>query len=233
MDTSAIIPHLDFANHHPNATSADIKFICDEVTKHGFNSAFMNPSWVEYTRQSLNFSDKIGTIVAFSLGQDTLDVKVAAAKRYVQLRANELDILLNISYIKEARWDQVLTEMQTLIQEIKPYYPEVVMKFIPETGYLTPDEIKKVATLMVEAKADFFKTCTGLGPRGASLDDVRYVKEAIGDAIPIKVAGGIDTREEAESFLSAGATRLGTSHALEIIGVETLTTTQPTTISNE
>lgn len=220
MDTALIIPHLDFANHHPNATEADLKFICDKVTEFGFNAAFMNPVWIDRTRQTLGYTGKIGTIVAFSLGQDTLDVKITAAKRYAQLGANELDILLNVSSIKEAHWDAVLSEMQFILNEVKTLYPEIVIKFVPECGYLTPDEIKKVAQLMVEAQADFFKTCTGMGPRGATLDDVRYIKEAVGDSIKIKVAGGVDTRQEAEDYLNAGVTRMGTSKALEIIGAE-------------
>jgi deoxyribose-phosphate aldolase len=218
METAEIIPHLDFANHHPNAAAADIKHICDKVSEFGFNAAFMNPSWVEYARRTLGFTGRIGTIVAFSLGQDTLDIKVAAAKRYAENGANELDVMLNVTFIKTSQWDKCSLEMQTLIHEVKPYFPEMIIKFVPECGYLTPEEIKKVAELMVEAKADFFKTCTGMGPRGATLEDVRYIKEAVGDALKIKVAGGVDTRQEAEDYLNAGAVRMGTSHALEIIG---------------
>lgn len=210
-------PYLDFANHHPSASEADIKFICDQVTTHGFNSAFMNPSWVEVVRQQHHFTGRVGTIVAFSLGQDTLDIKVAAAKRYIQAGTNELDILLNVSQIKAAQWDLVLAEMQTLMHEIKSVSAEITVKFVPECGYLTPNEIKKTAELMIQAQVDFFKTCTGMGPRGATLDDVRLVKEAVGDQIKIKVAGGVDTPNEAKAFIDAGATRIGTSHALEII----------------
>jgi deoxyribose-phosphate aldolase len=220
-----LAPYLDFANHHPNAVEADIKFVSDQVTKHGFNSAFMNPSWVEFVRQTLGYTGRVGTIVAFSLGQDTLDIKVAAAKRYLEAGTNELDILLNISQIKEAKWDAVFTEMQTLMQAIKSVNPEVTVKFVPECGYLNPDEIKKVAELMVRAQADFFKTCTGMGPRGANLDDVRFIKAAVGDQIKIKVAGGVDTPEEAQSYLAAGVSRMGTSHALEIIGAVSPTPT--------
>jgi deoxyribose-phosphate aldolase len=218
MNPKSFSPYLDFANHHPNATSSDIKFICDKVTEYGFNSAFMNPSWLEYVRQTLQFSGRVGTIVAFSLGQDTLDIKVASAKRYIALGTNELDILLNISAIKEAHWDAVLNEMQTLVSEIKAINQSITVKFVPECGYLEPEEIKKVAELMVQAHADFFKTCTGMGPRGANLDDVRFVKEVVGEQIKIKVAGGVDTIEEAQSYLDAGVLRMGTSHALEIIG---------------
>lgn len=213
--------YLDFANHHPNASAQDIKYICDHVIAHGFNAAFMNPVWIDYCRQILGYSGKIGTIVSFPLGQDTFDLKVAAGKQYAALGANELDVVLNISAIKAAKWDAVKIEMQSFVESVKAVHPQVIIKFIPECGYLTPDEIKKTAQLMVEAKVDFFKTCSGMGPRGAIVDDVRYVKEAVGDQIKIKCAGGIDTLEEAEALINAGAVRLGTSHALEIIGAET------------
>lgn len=217
----SLAPHLDFANHRPDASESDIKLICTKVTEHSFNSAFMNPVWVEVVRGQHHFSGRVGTIVAFSLGQDTPDIKVAAAKRYQADGADELDILLNISAIKAAHWDQVLQEMQALVEAVKSQNTATTVKLIPECGYLNEGEIKKCAELMVQAQADFFKTCTGMGPRGANLEDVRLIKEAVGDQIKIKVAGGVDTLEEAQSYLNAGVARMGTSHALTIIGEST------------
>ena len=223
MDNASLAAHLDFANHHPNATTADIKYVCDRVTQYGFNAAFMNPSWVLRARREWSYTGKIGTIVSFPLGQDSLEIKIASAKQYAAYGANELDAVLNISQIKEAKWDAVLYEMQTFVNSVKTTHPQVIIKFIPECGFLSPDEIKKTAELMVQAHVDFFKTCSGMGPRGAIVDDVRYVREAVGDAILIKCAGGIDTLPEAEALLAAGANRLGTSHAPEIIGVNQAT----------
>jgi deoxyribose-phosphate aldolase len=220
MDTPTLASHLDFANHHPNAVEKDIRYLCDKVTEHGFNAAFMNPSWVQFARAHFNYTGKIGTIISFPLGQETLDVKINSAKRYAAAGANELDTVANISLIKEAKWDQTLNEMEALVQEVKSLYPHTIIKIIPECGYLTEAEIKKVAELMVTAKVDFFKTCSGMGPRGAIPEDVRFVKDAVGSAIRIKCAGGIDTVEEAQILLDAGAVRLGTSHALEIIGID-------------
>jgi deoxyribose-phosphate aldolase len=219
MEPTKLAPCLDFANHHPNATKNDIQYVCDQVIKHGFNAAFMNPYWVKIVRVEFGYTGKIGTIVSFPLGQETLDIKVTSAKRYADHGANELDAVCNISLIKEAKWDEVLFEMKTIVTETKEFFPDIIIKFIPECGFLTPDEIKKVAELMVQAKVDFFKTCSGMGPRGAIADDVRFVKEAVGDAINIKCAGGIDTFEKAEELIKAGAVRLGTSKALEIIGI--------------
>jgi deoxyribose-phosphate aldolase len=212
--------YLDFANHHPNASETDIKFILDKVQEHGFNAAFMNPSWVLRARHDWGYKGKIGTIVSFPLGQDTIKMKADMALEYARNGANELDVVCNISYIKEHDWDRLLMDMDTVVEGVKFKYPEVIVKFIPECGYLTEEEIKRTAELMVTARVDFFKTCSGMGPRGAIVDDVKYVKEAVGDAIKIKCAGGIDTLEEAEGLINAGAVRLGTSKALEIIGAK-------------
>ncbi len=215
--------YLDFANHHPHATQADIKHVCDKVLEHGFNAAFMNPYWVPIVRQEVGFSGKIGTIVSFPLGQESLDVKINSAKQYASQGANELDAVANISLIKEAKWDQLRTELTALVSEVKAAHSGVIIKVIPECGYLSPDEIKKTAEVMVQAQVDFFKTCSGMGPRGAIVEDVRLVKEAVGDDIKIKCAGGIDTLQEAEDLITVGAVRLGTSKALEIIGAKTPT----------
>jgi deoxyribose-phosphate aldolase len=233
MDPKELAPHLDFANHHPHATQTDIKYVCVKVLEHDFNAAFMNPYWVPICRQQLDFPGKIGTIVSFPLGQESLDIKIESAKQYASFGANELDIVLNISFIKEAKWDQVFAEMHTIVDSVKADHPQVIIKFIPECGYLNPDEIKHTAELMVKANVDFFKTCSGMGPRGAIVDDVKYVKEAVGDQIKIKCAGGIDTLEEAQALLNAGAIRLGTSHALDIIGATPNTDSVSTSALNE
>jgi deoxyribose-phosphate aldolase len=220
--------YLDFANHHPDATESDIRYVCDNVVEHGFNAAFMNPYWVRIAREDFGYSGKIGTIVSFPLGQETLDIKITSAKRYADHGADELDAVCNLSLIKQAKWDEVLFEMQTVVEETKEFFPNIIIKFIPECGYLSPDEIKKVAELMAKANVDFFKTCSGMGPRGAIVDDVRFVKAAVGDAIKIKCAGNIDSLDKAEELIHAGAIRLGTSKALQIIGIETTSPSRST-----
>lgn len=208
---------LDFANHYPNATEADIKDVCDKVVKYGFNAAFVNPHYLEFCKNILQGKAKVGTVISFPLGQETLSVKVGCAESYARLGADELDVSLNVAYLKTAQWARSLVEMKAVVQAARSINNIIVIKFIPETGYLTADEIKKTAELMIEAKADFFKTCSGLGPRGATHEDVKLVREAVGSALKIKVAGGITSFGQAVSFVSAGANRIGTSHAVEII----------------
>jgi len=213
--------YLDLASHTPITTEQTIQKICAQVIEYDFNSSFMNPYYIVYARQFFkNHSPekrKVGTVISFPLGQETAKIKMASAHEAAALGADELDISLNVALIKEARWEKVLEEMSGLVQTARAVNSNIIVKFIPETGYLTPVEIQKVAEIMVESGADFFKTCSGMGPRGATLEDVYLVRDAIGHQIKIKVAGGISTYEQARAFIDAGADRIGTSKAVEII----------------
>ncbi len=206
--------YLDLANHHPNSTESEIVALCAKVKEFGFNSAFVNPFYIQLAKEQ---GVRVGTVVAFPLGQETLSVKSGCAESYASLGADELDVSLNVGYIKSGKWAESLVEMRAVVESARRVNPKIVIKFIPETGYLTPDEIKKTADLMVDSGADFFKTCSGMGPRGATVEDVKLVREAIANKLMIKVAGGIETYEQAVTFIKAGADRIGTSHAVEIL----------------
>lgn len=217
MHIKDISPYLDFANHKANSTHSDIEQLCKATIEYNFNSSFVNPLYVSYAKNSMNGKSKVGTVISFPLGQELISIKTSALKQALNDGADELDISLNVGLIKEHNWDQLVADMETMVKIVKSFDSKKIIKFIPENGYLTDYEIKKVAELLVQAGADFYKTCSGYGPRGATLDDVRLVREAIGNAIKIKVAGGISTYDQAISFINAGANRIGTSAALEII----------------
>ncbi|MCL4390277.1 MAG: deoxyribose-phosphate aldolase [Patescibacteria group bacterium] len=206
--------HLDLANHHANATPADVEKIAAAVKEHGFNSAFVNPCYIQLVK---SLGVRVGTVVSFPLGQETLAMKTGSAQAYAALGADELDVSLNVGYLVSGKWTQSLVEMKAVIAAAREVNSKIIVKFIPECGYLSSDQIKKTAQLMVEAGADFFKTCSGTGPRGAMVEDVKLVREAVGEKIKIKVAGGVETAEQAMAFINAGADRIGTSHAVEII----------------
>lgn len=206
--------YLDLANHHANATEADIRDICEKVKKFGFNSAFVNPFYVEFAK---SFGVKVGTVISFPLGQETLSVKTGCAESYASLGADELDVSLNVGYLKSGKWTESLVEMRAVVQTAKNVNDKIIIKFIPECGYLTEEEIKKTAEIMADSGADFFKTCSGMGPRGATLEDVSLVRQTVGQKLKIKVAGGIENYEQAMAFVDAGADRIGTSHAVEIV----------------
>lgn len=212
-----IAENLDLANHRADSTAEQINLLCQNVIRYKFNSAFVNSYYVSFARNLLGDRGKVGTVVSFPLGQELLAIKRKTVRENITQGADELDISLNIGNIKSGKWDNCLEEMKVLVNEVKSFKSSVVVKFIPETGLLSDSEIKKTAELMVLAKADFFKTCSGLGPRGAIINDVKMIKEAVGDQIKIKVAGGISTYLQVKDFLAAGAVRIGTSKAVEIM----------------
>lgn len=217
--TFNIAPYLDFANHRENATHKDIEELCAKVLKYGFNSAFVNPYYVGFAKKVISDKAKVGTVVSFPLGQELQTIKVAAAQEAVMAGADEIDVCLNVALIKEANWDESFAEMEAVVDGAKNMKKDVVVKFIPEVGLLTVDEIKKVATLIADSGADFFKTGTGSvgGSRGPEVNDIKLVRDAVGNRLRIKVVGGIAIYEQAKAFIDAGADRIGTSHAVEIV----------------
>jgi deoxyribose-phosphate aldolase len=208
---------LDLANHRADATEAQILELCRKVVEMGFNSAFVNPHYIEFIRENFGGKLKVGTVVSFPLGQELLNIKLAMARAALTSGADELDVSLNVGYIKEGNWEKSFEEMKEIVMAVREISVGKVVKFIPENGYLTEDEIKKTAELILKSGADFYKTCSGMGPRGAEVSDVTIVRSVVGDKLKIKVAGGVTTREDAEKFIAAGADRIGTSHAVEIV----------------
>ncbi len=217
MNRRELAQHLDFANHHADATAGDIRALCAAVLRYGFHSAFVNQHHVALTKRLLRGSAAAGTVISFPLGQDAAAAKVDAAIHAARSGADELDISMNVGLFRERKYALVLKEMQQVVRAAKRIKPRILVKFIIETGYLSDSEIKKASQLVVQSGADFVKTCSGYGPRGASLQDVRLIKAAIGNKAKIKVAGGISTTAQALAFLQAGAHRIGTSHAPQIV----------------
>jgi deoxyribose-phosphate aldolase len=145
------------------------------------------------------------------------DIKILAAMQAARKRADELDVSMNVGLFKAGKDDEVLEEMEAVVEAVKNVRRKVLVKFIIETGQLTEDEIKKASELVFQSGADFVKTNSGWGPRGAELKDVELIREVVEDKIKVKVAGGIDTYKEAVDFIKAGADRIGTSKAVEIV----------------
>lgn len=217
----AIAQNLDFANHHANATPDDIRSLCENVVKYGFHTAFVNPAYVALAKSLLGSHAKIGCVISFPLGQDETTVKMAAANRAVSDGADELDVVPNLGTYISGNKAGFLKEMSDIVESARIYGKPVVVKFILDPGYFDSLPNKKeamqdVAQCIQQSGADFVKIGSGMGPRGPSLEDVSIIKEAV-PGMNIKVAGGIDTREEAERFLNAGVVRIGTSHAIDIV----------------
>lgn len=229
MTPEDLAPYLDFANHHQNSTHGDIQDLCQKVLKYGFNSAFVNPYYVRFAKEVISDPTssrlrgasraKVGTVVSFPLGQEAMEIKAAAASNAVENGADEIDVCLNVGLIKEGKWVESLAEMKAVVEAVRFVKPATVVKFIPEVSLLTDEEIKKMAGLILESGADFFKTSTGSvgGSRGPSVSDIKLVREVVGEKLKIKVVGGVTTYEQAIQFIEAGADRIGTSHAVEIV----------------
>lgn len=216
MDKRTLAKHLDFANHHADATIADIKTLCKSVLKYGFNSAFVNAHYVRLAKSLVKNRAKVGTVVSFPLGQDTLTAKVSAAADAAKNGADELDVSMNVGLFKDDK-AATLNEMKSVVNAARKVNRHIIVKFIIETGFLNKKEIESASILVVKSGADFVKTCSGMGPRGAKLSDVYTIKKVIPKTMRIKVAGGISTTEQALAFLKAGAHRMGTSKAIEIV----------------
>lgn len=208
--------HLDFANHKANATPQDIDTLCAHVAEQGFHAAFVNAT---YIAQAKKHGVRVGTVVSFPLGQDTVNAKAAAANEAVTLGADELDVVPNLGTFLAGNQNDFVHEMKTIVDSARMVGRPVIVKFILEPGYLTPEQIATVATCIIQSGADFIKIGSGMGPRNPTREDVQIVAKAIpsGSTIKIKVAGGVTNYTTAKAFVDAGVTRIGTSHALEII----------------
>jgi len=224
---------LDFANHRADATEEDIKTLCEAVIQYGFNSAFVNPTHVSIAHKLLGDKAKVGTVISFPLGQDIKNIKIHAIREAIQDGADELDIVPDISRIKEEKADLFEQELIDLTASARSMRKNIVVKFIIETGLFLPEHfltvletpeiqlgkqcVQQAAESIQKSGADFVKICSGMGKRGVSVDDVTFIRTVVKPEMKIKGAGGIDTKKEALDLLSAGANRLGTSHTIEII----------------
>ncbi len=214
--------YLDYANHHASATADDIKKLCAGVLAHGFHAAFVNATYIALAKETLGGKAKVGSVISFPLGQDTLLIKVAACLDAIKLGADELDLVPNLGLFLQNKEAEFLEEMTTIVSAVRHQDKDTIVKFIMETGYLDnlPQRVlrvKKAAQLIKQSGADFVKICSGMGPRGASVEDIKLVREAVGPETKIKAAGGIDTYQEALALIAAGAVRIGTSQAPKIL----------------
>jgi deoxyribose-phosphate aldolase len=218
MDIYDLAHHLDFANHHANATTRDIRTLCDLVAKHGFHGAFVNPIHVALAKKILGKSGIVGTVISFPLGQDRVDIKITSALKAIEDGADELDIVPNTAHLlSDLKGTAYVEEMVQIVRAVRQENAVTIIKFIIETGYLTPTLIQTAARMIRDSGADYVKFATGMGPKGATLEDLALIKDVVGPDMKIKVAGGIDTYEEAVAFIEAGVTRIGTSKAVEIL----------------
>lgn len=203
-----------------DATSAQIEILCTEAREHDFMSVCVNPSYVELSAKLLSGSDvKVCTVVGFPLGMTTTASKVFEANQALNHGATEIDMVINVGALKEKRDAYVRDE----IAAIKEVCGDNILKVILETCLLNEEEIIRACRLAVEAGADFVKTSTGFSTGGATVEDVRLMKETVGERAEVKASGGVRSITDLQAMVEAGATRIGTSGGVALIKKNTNT----------
>ena len=213
MKTQEILKHIDHTLLKPIATWDEIMVLCEEAIQYGTASVCIPPNYVKRVKQKYGTNLKICTVVGFPLGYSVLDAKLMETKVAIADGADEIDMVINITDIKNKEFDKVEQEIITLKRECM----HKILKVIIETCYLTEEEKIAMCKAVTNAGADYIKTSTGFGTAGATKEDIKLFKEHIGDAVRIKAAGGVKTREDLEAFLELGCDRIGTSSAVSIL----------------
>ena len=209
---------IDSTNLRPDATTEDIKKLCRDAKKYNFASVCVNPCFVSLAADLLiSVEVKVCTVIGFPLGTATPESKVFEAKDAVRNGADEIDMVINIGALKDKKYEIVKKEIKDIVDVVG----KVVVKVIIETCYLTDEEKIKACLIAKEAGAHFVKTSTGFGPKGATAEDVALMRKTVGPNMGIKASGGIRTIDDAVKMINAGANRIGTSRAVEIVeGIE-------------
>ncbi|MGI6330051.1 MAG: deoxyribose-phosphate aldolase [Bacilli bacterium] len=208
--------YIDHTLLKANALEKDIEKLCLEAIKYNFKSVMVNPSQILRCKKILKDSSvKIGTVIGFPLGQNTIKVKVFEVKDAIKNGVDEIDYVLNISELKNKNYSYLKEEMEMIVKLCQEH--KIVSKVIIETCYLTKLEKIKVLEIIKEVKPDYVKTSTGFGTKGAELVDIKLMKDIVGDTVKIKAAGGIRDLRKFEEMIKAGAKRIGTSSGVEII----------------
>ena len=206
--------YIDHTVLKATANKEDIKTLCEEGREYNFYSVCVNGCYVNDAKNYLEGTDvKVAAVVGFPLGAMTTTSKVFEAKEAIENGASEIDMVINVAKLKDQEYDYVREE----IRQIKEVIGENVLKVIIETCYLTNEEKVKACELALAAKADFVKTSTGFGTGGATFEDVKLMKETVGNNAKVKASGGVKDKETAEKYIELGADRLGTSSGIAIM----------------
>ncbi len=211
MDIAKYIDHTVLA---ADAGKDKIERLCQEAKQHGFASVCVNSCWVSLASKLLHGSDvKVCTVVGFPLGAMDSASKADETKNAILNGADEIDMVINIGYMKSGMYDEVLDD----IKAVRKASEGKTLKVIIETCLLTDDEKRKACELSEEAGADFVKTSTGFSTGGATVEDVALMRSVVGDRLGVKASGGIRDYRTAKAMIEAGATRIGASSGIRIV----------------
>lgn len=213
METKEILGHVDHTQLKAFAVWEDIEKLCEEAIKYETASVCIPPCYVERVHNQYRDQINICTVVGFPLGYSVKEAKIAEVKKALADGANEIDMVINISDVKNGNYEAVKEEIAALKKEVG----SKVLKVIIETCYLTDKEKIKMCQIVTEAGADYIKTSTGFGTNGATVEDIRLFKAHIGKEVKMKAAGGVKSLEDLETFLDEGCDRIGTSSAIGLV----------------
>ncbi len=209
--------YIDHTLLRPDATRDEIDVLCDEALEYGFASVCINPYWVKRSADRLRGSEvKVCSVIGFPLGAMTSDVKAAETRKALRDGAREVDMVINVGALKSGQHDVVLADIERVVDAAREV--GALTKVILETALLTDEEKVIASSLAKRAKADFVKTSTGFGGGGATVFDVALMRETVGPDMGVKASGGVRTVEDVEDMIAAGATRIGASAGVQIVG---------------
>lgn len=212
MEKTEIFSKVDHTLLAQTATWEEIRQICEDAMTYGTASVCIPPSYVKQAKEYIGEKMKVCTVIGFPNGYNTTAVKEFETKDAIANGAQEIDMVINIGWVKDKKYDLVEAEIRTL----KAACGDKVLKVIIETCLLTEEEKIKMCEAVTKAGADFIKTSTGFSTSGATFADVSLFAEHVGEAVSIKAAGGISSFADAEEFIGLGASRLGTSRIVKL-----------------
>ena len=217
MDVKEILAHCDHTLLKQESTWAQIKEVCDDGLKFGCASVCIPASYVKQANDYVGNDLKICTVIGFPNGYSTTEVKVFETEDAIRNGADEIDMVINIGWAKDGRWDDLLEE----IKSVKASCQGRILKVIVEACLLTQEEKVKLCQIVTPSGAEYIKTSPGFSTDGATREDVALFKANVGPDVKVKAAGGIRTLQDAEDFLNLGADRLGTSAIVKLVKGQT------------
>ena len=219
MDKKEILKHIDHTLLKAVATWEDIKVLCDEAIKYETASVCVPACYISRIHETYGDKINICTVVGFPLGYSVTEAKILETRKAIEDGANEIDMVINISDVKNGDFEKVTKEIAAL----KEACGDKILKVIIETCYLTEEEKIAMCKAVTEAGADYIKTSTGFGTAGATIADIRLFKKYIGPNVKMKAAGGVKTVADLEMFINEGCDRIGTSSAVNMLKGEEVT----------
>lgn len=213
MDKQTILKHVDHTLLLQDATWGEIRQICDDAIVYGTASICIPPGYVKQAKEYVQDKMAVCTVIGFPNGYMTTAAKEFETKDALANGADEIDMVINIGWVKDGKYDCVEEEIRTL----KAACGDKILKVIIETCLLTDEEKIEMCRVVTNAGADYIKTSTGFSKAGATFEDVKLFSDHIGKGVKIKAAGGISSMDDAEKFMELGADRLGTSRIIKIV----------------